>query len=142
MQFDGSLGAAKLRPIIEAEAKINDRRIQAYQLVFETEFALAFRRQLLAPSQQLLEYTLVKLPGPVLVGIGQSRALRRRGHAQMFEFAFAGGQSLSDLVEAMGPPQLTEQHGDELAPAGKAARMALGLVFLDRQLELASRKQL
>jgi len=39
----------------------------------------------------------------------------------------------------MGPTQLTEQHGHELAPTGKTARVALRLMLLDGgfKLELA-----
>jgi hypothetical protein len=42
----------------------------------------------------------------------------------------------------MGPTQLAEQHGHELAPTGKSARVALRLVLLDGSFKLDSRKQL
>jgi hypothetical protein len=42
----------------------------------------------------------------------------------MLQVALAGSQPLGDLVEAARPVDRT--HGDKLAPAGEAARMALG----------------
>lgn len=42
----------------------------------------------------------------------------------------------------MGPAQLAEQHGHELAPTGKPARVALRLMLLDGSFKLDSRKQL
>jgi hypothetical protein len=42
----------------------------------------------------------------------------------------------------MGPTQLAEQHGHELAPTGKPARVALRLMLLDGSLKLDARKQL
>jgi hypothetical protein len=38
--------------------------------------------------------------------------------------------------------QLTKQHGDELAPAGEAARVPLGPVLAHPLLEFQTRKQL
>jgi hypothetical protein len=60
----------------------------------------------------------------------------------MLELAFAGGQSLRNLVQAMRPPQLTKQHGNELAPTAEAPGMTLGLVLPHRLLKFAARKQL
>src|SRR5258708_39806067 len=42
----------------------------------------------------------------------------------------------------MRPPQLAKQHGHKLAPTGETPRVPLGLVLLDRLLELPARKQL
>jgi len=41
-----------------------------------------------------------------------------------------------------GPPELAEQHGDELAPAGEAPVVTLGESPLDERLELGPREQL
>jgi hypothetical protein len=60
----------------------------------------------------------------------------------MFQLAFGGGQSLADLSQAVGSPQLTEQHGHELAPAGKPASMDLAAMFANRRFNLYSCKQL
>jgi hypothetical protein len=42
----------------------------------------------------------------------------------------------------VGPTQLAKKHGYELTPAGKPARMALGLVLADCCLKLDAGKQL
>src|SRR6516165_4167507 len=39
-------------------------------------------------------------------------------------------------------PELAEQHGDELGPTAKAARVALGLMLLDPGLKLQARDEL
>src|SRR5205807_8363179 len=60
----------------------------------------------------------------------------------MLQLAFGSRQSLCDLTEAVGSSQLTEQHGNELAPAGEASRVPLGFVLMYRRLKLGARKQL
>lgn len=60
----------------------------------------------------------------------------------MLQLALAGRQPLGDLAQTVRPAQLAEQHGDELAPAGEAARVALGPVLAHRLLKLAAGKQL
>ena len=44
------------------------------------------------------------------------------------------------LPQCLGPPQLAEQHRDELAPTRKPPRMTLGPVFMTRLLEFHPRK--
>ena len=78
----------------------------------------------------------------MLVGIGQSGFRGRWAEAQMLQLTFGGCQSLRDFTQAVGTPQLAEQHGDELAPAGEASRVSLALVLAHRGLELGTRKQL
>ena len=49
---------------------------------------------------------------------------------------------MANFSQAMGPTQLAERHGHELAPTGKPARVALPLMLLDGSFKLDSRKQL
>jgi len=42
----------------------------------------------------------------------------------------------------MGPAELAEEHGHELAPAGEAPGMPLGVGPLDQRLELRPGKEL
>lgn len=60
----------------------------------------------------------------------------------MAELALAGRQTTTDLAQRLSLAQLTEQHGQELSPAGEPAGVTLGLVLLDGLLKLQSRKQL
>jgi hypothetical protein len=60
----------------------------------------------------------------------------------MSQLALAGGQPLTDLSQGPRCPELTKQHGHELPPTGKTARMAFSFVLLDCLLELLSWKQL
>ena len=75
MQLDRSLGGAKLRPVMHAQAQIDHRGVQAHQLVLESELL-----RLLAPWQSQLrletreepvEEILVQLPRSMLVHVGQ-----------------------------------------------------------------------
>ncbi len=61
---------------------------------------------------------LIERPRAVFVGIGQGGTVRSR-NAQMFQFAFAAFKAPGDFSEGMGPSQVAEKHGHELAPAGK-----------------------
>jgi hypothetical protein len=140
VELHGALGAAETRPVVEFQAEINDAGIQADQLVLETEFRLPRIGQSTSALQQLKKHGLIEFPGTMLVGVGQGGFGWRLAQAQMLQFAFGGRQSLRDFTQAVRPPQLAEQHGDELPPTGKASRMALGFVFLNRRLELGSWK--
>jgi hypothetical protein len=42
----------------------------------------------------------------------------------------AAAQAIADFAQRIGSSQLTEQHGDELRPAGKALGVTLGGVLL------------
>ena len=140
VQFDGALGAAELGPVEHGGAQVDDRRIQADELVFKPELAAAGDLGL-AAAEQGLEHGAVQLPRPMLVGVGQGRAGRRLD-PQVLELALATAQPPADLSQRVGAPELAEQHGHELAPAGEAARVALRPGLLDQGLELGPRKQL
>jgi hypothetical protein len=47
----------------------------------------------------------------------------------MTKFPFAGSQSSTNLAQRLGVPQLTEEHGDELAPARETSSMTLCVVL-------------
>jgi hypothetical protein len=47
----------------------------------------------------------------------------------MTKFPFAGSQSSTNFGQRLGVPQLTEEHGDELAPAGETSSMTLRFVL-------------
>jgi hypothetical protein len=50
----------------------------------------------------------------------------------------AAPQAIANLTQRIGPTELTEQHGDELGPAGKALGGTLGGVLLDQCGELGT----
>src|SRR4029077_5740487 len=60
----------------------------------------------------------------------------------MLQFPHRGAQSATDLTQRLGPPQLAEQHGDELGPAIESTGMAVRLVFFDGCFEFQPGKQL
>src|SRR5262249_11795282 len=91
--------------------------------------------------EQFLEHGPVKLPGPMLVGVGQRRARRGRA-AQVLELALATAQPAADLAQRVCTAELAEQHRDELPPAGEATCMSFGGPPLDQRLQLGARKQL
>ncbi len=93
-------------------------------------------------AEQLVEHAAVQLPGAVFIGVGQSGALGGVGQSQMPQLAFAGTQAAANLAQGLRPPQMAEQHGHKLAPAGEAASVALGPVLPDGPLKLGAGKQL
>ena len=54
----------------------------------------------------------------------------------------AAAQAVADLAQRIGASELTEQHGDELRPAGKALGVTLSGVLLHECGELSSGKVL
>jgi hypothetical protein len=51
-------------------------------------------------------------------------------------------EAVADLAQGIGASELTEQHGNELRPAGKALGVTLSGVLLDECGELGSGKVL
>jgi hypothetical protein len=60
----------------------------------------------------------------------------------MAQLALAGRQPPADLAQGVSLPQLAKQHGNELAPAGEAARVPLRPVLPYQLLELQAWKEL
>jgi hypothetical protein len=54
----------------------------------------------------------------------------------------AAAQAVADFAQRIGASELTEQHGDELRPAGKAFGVTLSGVLLDECGELGTGKVL
>ena len=78
----------------------------------------------------------------MFVGIGQGGAARRSGNPHMHQPPQAAAQAVADLAQRIGASQLTEQHGDELRPAGKALGVTLSGVLLYECGELGPGKVL
>jgi hypothetical protein len=140
VQFDRSLGPSEMGPVEDAQTQIDGGRIEANEFVLEPEFFLS--RKLASTSvEQLTKQMLIKLPGTMLIRIGQGGAAGS-GDTEVLQFSLTTSQAPGNLPEGMGPAQLTEKHGHKLAPAGESSSMTLGLGFSDGLLELDSRKQL
>jgi len=60
----------------------------------------------------------------------------------MFQFALTGFEAVGNFAKGVGSSQLTEEHSDELAPAGKSPGVAFGVSLLDQFLEFISGKEL
>src|SRR6516225_9845649 len=110
--------------------------------MLETKLPLVSRCCPPAVLQQIVEHRSVQLPGAVLVGIGQGRALGRFVHSQMPQFPFAGGQTARDFAQALRMSELAEQHGDQLGPTAETAGMPFGFMLPDFGLERQARDEL
>ena len=140
VQFNGSFGTTKPRPVIHGQTQINRRGIQAQQFILEPEFPLPID---LAPAclVQGKEELLVQFPGTMFIGLRQSRTIRY-GHPEMLQLAFTAPESVRNFPQRMGSPQLIEQHGDELTPTGESSSMTLCPSPLEEPLKLPPRKKL
>ena len=78
----------------------------------------------------------------MFVGIGQGRAARRPDNPYMYQPPQAAAQAVADLAQRIGASELTEQHGDELRPTGKAFSGTLCTVLLHECREFGSGKVL
>ena len=94
----------------------------------------------LTSVQQLQKDLLIKLPGAVLIGIGQG-GTTGSGDSQMFQFALTASQTAGNFSEGMGSAQLAEEHGHKLAPAGESPGMTFGFGFFDSLLKFDSEKR-
>jgi hypothetical protein len=140
VQFDRPLGPPEMSPVKDAQAQVDGGRVEADQFVFESELLLS--RKLASTSvEQLDKQMLIKLPGTVLIRIGQGGAAGGCD-TQVFQFTLTASQASGNLPKGMGSTQLTEEHGHKLSPAGESPSMPLGFRFSDGMLELNSRKQL
>src|SRR5208282_5424314 len=140
MQLHGTFAAAVVGPVEDAGAEFDQGGVQTQQLVLEAEAMRA--GGFAAATEQLIKHAAVQLPGPVFVGIGQGGALGSVRQSQVPQLAFAGGQAAANLAQRLRTPQMTEQHGHELAPTTEPAGMALSPVFNYSPLKIGAGKQL
>ena len=140
MQFDRPFGPSEMGPVKDAQAQVDGGRVETDQFVFESEFLLS--RKLASTSvEQLNKEMLIKLPGTVLIRIGQGGAAGGRD-SKMFQFPLTASQASGNLPEGMSSTQLTEKHGHKLPPTGESPSMPLGFRFSEGLLKVDSRKQL
>jgi hypothetical protein len=91
------------------------------------------------PVQHVPEELLVQDGWATLVGIGEGRAFRRFIDAEMAELAQAAGEPVADLAQGVGTGEVTEEHRNQLGPAGEALGAPLGIVLADECSKLESR---
>jgi hypothetical protein len=96
----------------------------------------------LALGEQLAEHFFIKLPWPVLIGVGQRGTRGSLRQTQMPQLAFARRQSTTNFAQRLGRPELTEQHGHKLSPTAEAAGMPFGFMLANRRVKSSSRNQL
>ena len=134
--------APELDPIEKRQRKVDHARVQTDRLVLEPG-PLADPVSGdggLALAEQLLEHGMVQRPRPMGVGAGQRGALRRVENAR--ELALASGRAAADLAQTVSAAELTEQHGDQLAPAREALCGVAGTVLLHGLFELEMQEEL
>ena len=142
MELDGALGLAKVSPGEKAQAQVDDRGIEAEELVLEAELPIFTRAFAATEVQQQEEGILIKLPGTVGVGIGKGALGWSGAQAKMIELAAGDGQAVADLPEALGLGQLAEKHRDILAPGREALGVALRPSLMDQPLKQVPRNDL
>jgi len=139
VQLDGSLGAAELRPIEHLQGEVDDRRIQTEKFVFKPEGLGG--SDPLTPPKQLHEDFFEELPGPVRIGVGESRTLRGIPDAKVVELTLHAGQASANLTKAVRSPKLAEEHRHELRPAIKAFGRPVSPVGTNCFFKLRARKK-
>lgn len=77
----------------------------------------------------------------MFVGAAEPDPLRRRD-PQVAQLALADGQFPADPPEPLGPAPVAEEHGNELAPAGKPPRVAFTVGHFHGPLEVHPREGL
>jgi hypothetical protein len=63
VQFDGTLGALKPRPVKDLDAQLNDGSIQAPKWMLKSKATLLGGSQRLAALEQIFEYRLIDCQG-------------------------------------------------------------------------------
>jgi len=77
----------------------------------------------------------------MLIGIGKGGSARG-SDSQMLQFTLTASQASANFPEGMGSAQLTEEHGNKLAPASESSGMSFGFCFPHGLLKVDSGKQL
>jgi len=132
VELNGAFGLTEVSPRKQAETEVDDGGVEAEQPVPEAKHLLFTRAVAAAEVSQMKEGILIELPGTVGIGIGK-RALGGGGaQSQVTELTAGDGQSVTDLPQALGLCELTEEHGDILVPGRKALSMAFRAAFMDK----------
>ena len=142
MQLHRAFGLPKHSPIEHAGAEIDDRGVDAHELVLETKLLLCVSAQLpLALGEQLMEHGFIQLPRPMFIGVGQRRPRRRLRQSQVPQLTFAARQAAANLPQRLRPAQLAIHHRHELPPTSEPASVTFGLMLPHRLVKLPAREQ-
>jgi len=139
MELDGSLRSPKLGPIEDRDAQVDDRRVEREKAPVESESVL--RRVHPAAIAETDEQVPVEGPGPVLIGVRERRAGGSRD-PEVAQLAFGRGQAVADLAKRLRPPEMAEEHRDELLPAGEPSGVTFGAMHARNLFEFQPRKEL
>jgi len=135
VELDRTLGLTIGSPVEEGDTEFDEGGVETEELVLEAELLLA-RGDGPDPLQKLIEDCFIEPEGSFLVGIGEGGAAGGLGDAEMRKLPQAAGPASADLPLGVSLSQLTEEHGDKLAPRGEPFCSFVCFRFLHRCVEL------
>ena len=127
VQFDASLGGAELGPGEQGQAQVDNRGVEAKQLVFKREVVSWGLGK--APLVEFASQGLEKGVSPRVIGVGKGGSGHGRG-TKMVEVVGRGVHAHDTVPQAFASGQLAVQQVDELVVPGKRPRRAFSLILL------------
>ena len=136
VQFDCALGLAKRRPVKQAQAQIDRRRVQSVNRVLEIESdQVGVAVKLACSTNQQRSHICPNAPVARLVRIGQRRAMNAVTQTHRIQFGRIGPQRYFDIAKALSPRQLRKCHDAKLLRTGHATNTCVAAVAVDDTTE-------
>jgi len=98
-------------------------------------------RDSVATRVQALKHILVQLPRPMSIRVCERGALGWCIHSQLLEPPVCARQTMLDLTQRLGTPELAEDHCHERRPRVEPLRTPVRTVVVGQLLELLTRNK-
>lgn len=127
VHLDAALGRSELGPREQVQAQVDDRRVQAEQLVFKRKFL--FWRLGKTPRVEFAEQGFEHGVWALGIGVGKGGPGHRL-HAKMVEPVGSGIHAHDSVPQAFASGQLRVQQVDEMTPRRECPRRAFRSMIL------------
>lgn len=138
MKLGGSFVLLVLGPRKQGECQFDQRGIEQVDLPVKVEGLVSLRHRSTA-SQQALKQFLIEGMQLLFIAAGH-RCSAERLDSQIVEFAGLDTEIIHHVPQTAATLQLSCQHGDKLAPAGKRPELLAYMMLIGKGLKFIFRK--
>jgi hypothetical protein len=132
VQFDCALGAAKWRPIEQAQEKIDCGGIERVSCVLQIESDQSrVGKELACSTNQHLHHVRPNMSITRFVRIGQRRAMNAVTQSHRVKLGRIRTERYFDLAKTFAPGQLREDHHSKLLRASHASNAGVATITID-----------
>lgn len=129
VQFDGTFGFAKRRPVEQAQAQIDRCGVQRVDRVLQVQAdQIGIAVKLARSTNQQSSHVAPNAPIARFVGIGECRSMNAVTQTHGIKFARIGTKGHLDILQALAPSQLSKRHHSKLFRTGHATNTCVAAI--------------